>query len=98
MIAAKTQTAVREISRQFEFREVNKTYLAIVGGNLEPASGTVDMPLGGKVGPSTVLQHIFLIRSYMYLSPSWRGFEPACGTMDVSLGTGYLLYFDKYFI
>ena len=47
LVAAKSRLAITEISRQFEQREVSKTYRAIVCGRVD-GEGSIDMPLGGK--------------------------------------------------
>ena len=45
MVVAKTDKAMRCLSEQFQQREVKKTYLALVGGNLEMDNGIVDAPI-----------------------------------------------------
>ena len=45
MVFALTPQAQRHLGLQFEKRQVKKTYIARVWGRLEPASGTVDLPL-----------------------------------------------------
>jgi 23S rRNA pseudouridine1911/1915/1917 synthase len=40
LLAAKTPRAARLLSRQFERRQIEKTYWAFVSGNVEPAEGT----------------------------------------------------------
>jgi 23S rRNA pseudouridine1911/1915/1917 synthase len=40
LLVAKTPRAARIISRQFERRQIEKTYWACVSGNIEPAAGT----------------------------------------------------------
>ena len=40
-----TPNAQRHLGLQFERRQVRKSYLARVAGRLEPAEGTVDLPL-----------------------------------------------------
>jgi len=40
IVFAKTVTAARRFSRQFEWRRVKKTYWALVEGHIEPAAGT----------------------------------------------------------
>jgi hypothetical protein len=47
LVAAKSRLAIREISRQFEEREISKTYRAIVCGRVD-GEGSIDMPLSGK--------------------------------------------------
>ncbi|MGR3494426.1 RluA family pseudouridine synthase [Citreimonas sp.] len=45
MIFALTETAQKRVNQAFEARKVRKTYLARVAGRLEPARGSVDLPL-----------------------------------------------------
>lgn len=46
LIIAKTPEAFRELQRQFKNREVEKTYIALVHGRVEPAKGIISAPLG----------------------------------------------------
>jgi 23S rRNA pseudouridine1911/1915/1917 synthase len=46
IIIAKNTPAWEHVSRQFKMREVNKTYLALVRGRLEPEQGVIEAPLG----------------------------------------------------
>jgi 23S rRNA pseudouridine1911/1915/1917 synthase len=46
MIIAKNDMAYQQLARQFKERSVNKEYLALVWGRLEPATGTIDRPIG----------------------------------------------------
>jgi tRNA pseudouridine32 synthase/23S rRNA pseudouridine746 synthase len=41
-----TRDALRSASKQFESRLVNKTYVALVSGHLQPDSGIVDLAIG----------------------------------------------------
>jgi tRNA pseudouridine32 synthase/23S rRNA pseudouridine746 synthase len=45
MIFALSETAQKRLGQAFEARKVKKTYVARVAGRLEPARGTVDLPL-----------------------------------------------------
>lgn len=45
MIFALTPHAQRSLSKAFELRKARKTYIARVWGNLQPKTGTVDLPL-----------------------------------------------------
>ncbi|WP_089884868.1 RluA family pseudouridine synthase [Citreimonas salinaria] len=45
MIFALTETAQKRVNQAFEARKVRKIYLARLAGRLEPARGTVDLPL-----------------------------------------------------
>lgn len=46
LIIAKNLETFTELQRQFKAREVEKTYLALVHGKVEPASGTISAPIG----------------------------------------------------
>ncbi|NOY14193.1 MAG: RNA pseudouridine synthase, partial [Deltaproteobacteria bacterium] len=45
MILARNAAAQRQLSRQFELRQVKKSYLAIVSGRVVPHAGEIDLPL-----------------------------------------------------
>jgi 23S rRNA pseudouridine1911/1915/1917 synthase len=46
ILLTKTAASARSLARQFEAREVDKSYLAIVHGRLRPGRGRLDSPLG----------------------------------------------------
>ncbi|MCA9286248.1 MAG: RluA family pseudouridine synthase [Phycisphaerales bacterium] len=46
IVAAKTETAHWRLGRQFEQRRVDKRYLAVVHGRMEPPADVIDLPLG----------------------------------------------------
>lgn len=46
MVAAKTDFAAQSLSSQFARREVEKTYVGLVWGEVRPSEGVVDAPLG----------------------------------------------------
>jgi len=46
LIAAKTDTAHWRLGKQFENRTVDKRYLAVVAGTLEPVMDTINLPIG----------------------------------------------------
>ena len=46
MVAAKTDTAHWRVCKQFEKRQTEKRYLAVVHGEVEPLTDTIDVPLG----------------------------------------------------
>ncbi len=46
LVAAKTETALASLLRQFKKRQVHKEYLAIVHGRLEPAQGVISTMIG----------------------------------------------------
>ena len=46
IIVAKNDSARRHLQRQFKRREVNKVYLALLEGRLEPTQGVIEAPIG----------------------------------------------------
>ena len=46
MLIAKNDAAHTALSRQFQSRSVEKVYIALLRGNLEPQTGTIEAPLG----------------------------------------------------
>jgi 23S rRNA pseudouridine1911/1915/1917 synthase len=46
MVVAKNDAAHRKLARQFAARQVKKTYLALVHGEMKRAQGTIDTPIG----------------------------------------------------
>ena len=50
MVVAKSESAYRELKRQFHDREVEKTYHAVVQGHPDPLSGTIYAPIGRHPG------------------------------------------------
>ncbi|MDG1137728.1 MAG: RluA family pseudouridine synthase [Phycisphaerales bacterium] len=46
MVSAKTDTAHWRLGKQFEQRKTRKRYLAVVHGEVEPLTDTIDVPLG----------------------------------------------------
>lgn len=45
MICAKTPQALSWLQKQFSLRKVKKTYIALIKGQLDPASAIIDMPI-----------------------------------------------------
>lgn len=46
MVAAKSDTAHWRLGKQFEQRRIDKRYLAVVHGRMEPHADVIDLPLG----------------------------------------------------
>jgi len=46
MVVARSQEARRSLQRQFKDRSVEKAYLALVYGRLDPPRGTIEAPIG----------------------------------------------------
>lgn len=57
MVFARTPQAHRRLSASFERRETDKTYIAIVDGDMAKASGTIDLPIA-KYSRQRPLRHI----------------------------------------
>lgn len=49
LLLCKTQEAFSYFKKIFQSRQIQKTYLALVYGNVSPTEGTIDMPIG-KLG------------------------------------------------
>lgn len=46
LVVAKTRSVLAALQRQFRNREVDKTYLALVNGRVQPLEGIVEVPIG----------------------------------------------------
>jgi len=46
LVVAKTQSVLEALQRQFRNREVEKTYLALVNGQVQPPEGIIEVPIG----------------------------------------------------
>jgi len=46
ILVAKSEKARRALQRQFELRQVDKAYLAVLDGHLQPAWGRIEAPIG----------------------------------------------------
>ena len=46
LLVAKTADALKSLQAQFRKRQVKKTYLALVHGQVEPKSGNINLPVG----------------------------------------------------
>jgi len=53
LMVARTPEALISLASQLEHRTVERRYLALVWGSVEPATGTVDAPLGRSVSEPT---------------------------------------------
>ena len=97
ILLAKDKEMLREMSRQFAVGEVTKTYLAIVHGIPNPASGTISLPIGkvkqpGKgdhfgideVGGKTAVTHYETLKSCKVYRRG-RGERGEEGELEISL-------------
>jgi 23S rRNA pseudouridine1911/1915/1917 synthase len=71
VLFARSRQARAEVSRQFEEREVTKTYLALVTGEIDGDSGQVDLPLG-RDGSSAVEIRSVVTAAGQAASTRWR--------------------------
>lgn len=46
LVVAKTEVAFDDLQKQFKMRKVNKQYLALVHGKVEPGDGVISAPVG----------------------------------------------------
>ena len=46
IVAAKTETCMQSLTRQFKERDIHKVYLAMAKGTFESKTGTIDVPIG----------------------------------------------------
>ncbi|MFO7681304.1 MAG: RluA family pseudouridine synthase [Chloroflexota bacterium] len=58
VVLAKDKETLRQLSASFAAGQVEKTYLAVVDGQPEPAGGVIDLPLGGVAGTKTARQQV----------------------------------------
>ncbi len=58
VVLAKEKEALRQLSHAFAAGEVEKTYLAIVKGQPEPANGVIELPLEKVPGTKTARQQV----------------------------------------
>lgn len=62
IVFAKTDEAHWKIGRQFEKRTVEKRYLAVVHGSMEPIAGVIDLPLGPHTSTMKGLREKYIVR------------------------------------
>ncbi|MEE8399903.1 MAG: RluA family pseudouridine synthase [Desulfobacterales bacterium] len=46
LVVAKTASALTHLAHQFKTRQIQKTYLALVGGDVTPDTGRISLPIG----------------------------------------------------
>ena len=46
LVVAKTASALSHLAHQFKTRQIQKTYLALVGGDITPDTGRISLPIG----------------------------------------------------
>jgi 23S rRNA pseudouridine955/2504/2580 synthase len=48
IIVAKNQKAAQKMAKDFQSRDIHKTYIALLSGGVSPKKGTISEPIGGK--------------------------------------------------
>ena len=85
MLFARTPEAQRNISMQFEKREIRKTYIAIVDGLLEPITGMIDHPMRKDMEHSLPPRHIIDFEQGKKAITEWKVLEQGNNTTRVEL-------------
>jgi len=88
MVVAKTAAAHEALARQFKNRRVNKTYLALVHGQMESEDGVIDLPIGRH--PVDRKKMSTTSRRHRSALTHWRVREKlgSAALLEVSLKTG----------
>lgn len=87
MVVAKSESAYRELKRQFHDREVEKIYHAIVQGHPDPLSGTIDAPIGRHPGSAWKFAVVAGGKPSVTHYDTLEAF-PAASLLEVHLETG----------
>jgi len=90
MLIAKNQEYFNYLKSLFKNHEINKTYLALVKGNIKPDSGIIDKPIGLKSG--TIKRTVFTKNAKMIKSAlteyKVKEYFPMYSLLEVSPRTG----------
>ncbi len=85
LLFARSPEAQRNISLQFEKREISKTYVAVVAGVIEKDSGVVDFPLRKDMEQRLPPKHLVdCVRGKKAIT-EWRVLERGAHTTRVAL-------------
>jgi len=87
MVVAKSESAYRELKRQFHDREVEKIYHAVVQGHPDPLSGTIDAPIGRHPGSAWKFAVVAGGKPSVTHYDTLEAF-PAASLLEVHLETG----------
>lgn len=94
LVVAKNEAARAALARQWKAREVEKGYLALVHGRLEPAEGVIDAPIGrdprhrqrmAVVEGGRAARTAYRVRRYLPERPAGRD---VCSLVEVKPSTG----------
>ena len=87
MVVAKSESAYRELKRQFHDREVEKIYHAVVQGHPGPSSGTIDAPIGRHPGSAWKFAVVAGGKASVTHYDTLEAF-PAASLLEIHLETG----------
>lgn len=82
LVVAKNEAARAALARQWKARQVEKGYVALVHGRLEPPEGVIDAPIGrdprhrqrmAVVESGRAARTVYLVRRYLPDQPAGRG-------------------------
>jgi tRNA pseudouridine32 synthase/23S rRNA pseudouridine746 synthase len=85
VLFARTPEAQRKLGLQFEQREVEKTYIAIVEGIIEKSVGMVDFPMRKDMEQRLPPRHVVDCVRGKKAVTEWRVLERGAGTTRVAL-------------
>lgn len=97
IVFAKTDEAHWKLGHQFERRRVEKRYLAVVHGRVEPAADLIELPIGPHPSREKGYREKYVVRHDELGKPSitlyrvleWYGGGPAaCSLLELELRTG----------
>lgn len=83
LLLARDADTHRELSRQFQDREVGKKYIALAVGFIAENAGSIDLPL--RYDPPTKPRHVIDIEGGQSALTHWQVIERAHGVSRVSL-------------
>ncbi len=87
MVVAKTETAHEKLADQFRAREVFKSYVALVHGQMEPDAGEIDQPIARDPRHRTRMAVVRTGRSALTLFRTRKHFG-RFSLLDIELKTG----------
>lgn len=85
MLFARSLEVQRNLSMQFEKREVSKTYIALVDGIIERPEGLVDFPMRKDMEQRLPPKHLVDCVRGKYAVTEWRVLEQGAGITRVAL-------------
>lgn len=86
MVLARDADTHRELSRQFQDREVVKRYVAVVAGHVEQDEGEIDLPLGKDPDPARKPRQLIDHEHGRWAITRWRVLERAVTPLPLGEG------------